>query len=107
MKEKTPHCPHCRTAAYVVLDKKGVQVGTAVGGTIGAGAGSAGVLGKTGSIFAAASAPGPWGTILAVLMALLAGCLAGAKVGGAIGEHIDGNMRIRYRCNSCGQTFNG
>lgn len=99
-KEKTPHCPQCRTAAFVALDKKGVQAGTVFGGVVGAGATYAGTISK---------APGsnPITAIMALLMALLAGFLAGAKVGGAIGEQIDGNMRIRYRCNSCGKKFNG
>lgn len=100
MKEKTPHCPHCRTAAFVVLDKKGIQAGTVFGGVIGAGATCAGTLGK-------ASGTNPIAALMALLMALLAGFLAGAKVGGAIGEQIDGNMRIRYRCNGCGKKFNG
>jgi hypothetical protein len=100
MKEKMPHCPNCKINNFVVLDKQSIQVGTAIGGLAGAGAIYAGTRGKT-------SGSNPIAVIMALLMPLLTGFLAGAKVGCAIGEQIDGNMRIRYRCNGCGRKFNG
>ena len=99
VKEKTPHCPHCQNASFVVLDKKGVQTGTVIGGIVGAGATCAGTVGKP-------SGP-PIATLMVLLMSLLTGFLAGAKIGNAIGEQIDGSIIIRYRCNNCGAKFSG
>ena len=109
MKEKTPHCPYCKTAAYVVLDKRSTQVGTAVGGMAGAGAGYVNALAKsTGETAKAMPNPTSTFAVLAgLIMALLMGFLSGAATGSAVGEHIDGKMRITFRCNNCGRKFRG
>lgn len=110
MKEKTPHCPHCKTAAYVVLDKRSTQVSTAIGGMAGAGSGYAGALAKTAGEASKAmpTNPGTMAVTLAgLILALLMGFLTGAATGSAVGEHIDSKMRIQFRCNNCGRKFRG
>ena len=110
MKEKTPHCPNCKTNSYVVLDKKSTQVSTAIGGMAGAGSGYAGAIAKTTGEAAKAMSTNPGTlavTLAGLVLALLMGFLTGAATGSAVGEHIDSKMRITFRCNQCGKKFKG
>ena len=110
MKERTPHCPTCKTKDFVVLDKSSTQISTAIGGMAGAGAGYAKAIAKsppeTKKLIA--SNPGAMAlTITGFLLAILMGFVTGTATGSAVGEHIDGKMRIQFRCNQCGGKFRG
>ncbi len=107
MREKTPHCPHCKTAAYVVLDRTGTRIGTAVGGLLGMGCAKA-IAPPAKALFKAAFPQAGLHVCLAeALMTLLLAFAGGATTGAGVGEHIDSKMRMRYRCNACGTHISG
>ena len=93
MKEKTPCCSNCKTNDFVVLEKQGTQASTVIGGMAGASA-----------AYLALSKPA---SLAGIALAVLAGLLTGAATGSSVGEHIDGNVRMTYRCNQCGKKFKG
>ncbi len=107
MKERTPHCPHCKTAAYVVLDRTGTRIGTAVGGLLGMGCAKV-IVPPAKALFKAAFPQACLHFHLAdTLMTLLLAFAGGATTGAGVGGHIDGNLRMRYRCNACGHLIRG
>jgi hypothetical protein len=107
-KEPVPHCPHCRTAKYVMLDKTATRVGTAIGGLAGAGVGLSGIFAEETPakavlrVLAQATSGIPLKDIPKAILVLLSAMLAGAITGSALGELIDCNLRLQYRCHNCG-----
>ena len=107
MKEKIPHCPQCRTNSYVVLDKKAVKYGTITGGI--AGIGAAITKNVNDAAFKAINASFSHSAISIgnLVLSLFSGFLSGSGTGSAVGEQIDSKLRNRFRCNNCGNKFNG
>lgn len=110
MKEGIPHCPTCKTKDFVVLDKSTTQIITGLGGMAGAGAAYAKVIARSPQEAKKliTSNPGAMAlTAAGFILAIFVGFVTGAATGSAVGEHIDGKMRIQFRCNQCGGKFKG
>ena len=110
MKERTPHCPTCKTKDFVVLDKSSTQIVTGLGGMAGAGAAYAKTIARSSpeTKKLIASNPITMGlTAAGFILAIFMGFVTGAATGSAVGEHIDSKMRIQFRCNQCGGKFKG
>ena len=110
MADPIPACIHCQTNKYVQRDHTAERAGTVIGGTVGAGAAYFGA--KSGAVAGAAACsflPGLgtiFGAIAGSATGVLLGFISGSATGNLVGERIDAKIRMVYRCNQCGRTFN-
>ena len=112
MEDKIPVCIRCQTRTFMVRERSGQKAGAIIGATLGMGA-AYGTL-KTSAalatlaiisitpVSALAAAPAP----ILVGRLIMAG-LSGSMTGSLIGQQLDSKIRMRYRCNRCGNVIQG
>lgn len=116
MEDKIPVCTRCQTRTFMVRERSGQKAGAIIGATLGMGAAYGTLKASTalatlaivsiasvsalGSALAAAPAPILFGR-------LIMAALSGSMTGSIVGKQIDSMIRMRYRCNRCGNVVQG
>ena len=112
MENKIPVCIRCQTRTFMVRERSGQKAGAIIGATLGMGAAYGTLKASAALATLAIVSIVPASTLAAAPTPILVGrlimaALSGSMTGSIVGQQLDSKIRIRYRCNRCGNVVQG
>ena len=112
MEDKIPVCTRCQTRTFMVRERSGQKAGAIIGATLGMGAVYGTLKASTALATLAILSIAPTAALATtsapiMLSRLIMAALSGSMTGSIVGKQLDSRIRMRYRCNRCGNVVQG
>ena len=112
MEDKIPVCTRCQTRTFMVRERSGQKAGAIIGATLGMGAVYGTLKASTALATLAILSIAPTVALATTSVPIMLGrlimaALSGSMTGSIVGKQLDSRIRMRYRCNRCGNVVQG